>query len=161
MKKYALIGAIIFLIVPFSYIHIVGNSFEQTTFIGYVYTSSEGKFLFFEDSGTETFSFSWLEDDGYYNRVFGNMWILGVLSLLILIASVVFAILDDKKKPRSALLLIAAGIINIFLRLSVLGDDDLSFYSERSNLFGEYTYLEIPYGAIIAIIFAIFELKEK
>ncbi|MCY3412016.1 MAG: hypothetical protein INQ03_10335 [Candidatus Heimdallarchaeota archaeon] len=160
MRKFALIGALLFLFIPFSYIQAEGPGYDVTQLLGFVYTSSEGDYLWIHNEGSETFSTSWFEDDGYYNNAFGDFWIIGVLALVGVILSAALAFID-RKTIRSAYLLLASGILVFVLRLLVLSDNDLSFYQKNDGFFGESMYLEIPLGPVFALIFTLLEIREK
>lgn len=160
MRKFALIGAVLFLIIPFAYISASGPAYDFTGTHGFLYTKTQGTIWIFSDNSSESFSFSWFESDNYYNNVFGDLWVIGVISLILTVVTAGLAFVDTREK-RSGIMLLVASVLVLFLRLSVLNNDDLSFYSTNDTLFGETKYLELPLGPLIAIVFSLLDLKEK
>lgn len=152
MRKFALIGALVLLIVPFSYISAEGPGYDYTTSLGFFYTSTEGNFLIFDLSGSESFQTSWFEDNGYYENVFGDLWIIAMVALLIAIFALVFAVIDGMKQKRSIYFVVLASLLVLVLRFFQLNEADLSFYKTWTSILGDSTYLEIPLGPILAIM---------
>ena len=161
MRKFALIGALVLLIVPFSYISAEGPGYDYTTSLGFFYTSSEGNFLIFDLSGSESFQTSWFDNDGYYESIFGDLWIVAIIAMVLAIVTLLLAVIDGEKQKRSAYMLIAAGLMVLLLRFLQLGNADVSFYKTSSSILGDSTYLEIPLGPILTIMLGFVDLSQK
>jgi len=165
MRLLALIGTLVVLIVPFSFISITSPNITTTVFMGFLYYSQKQdvSINFFDNQKSGTFQFDWLKDGGLYHSYFDPLFAIGVLLVLVLLANIGIAVVSSKQKNARlpALILILAGIGILILRLVALGDNNGSFYTTRNTLFGEQTYLEIPIGLIWALIFGLLDMRQK
>ncbi len=154
MTKFVLIGAILELVLPFAVIswELVGNVVFKGSY-GLLYYSYED--ILGSKSGTV--ASDWFTSDGVYNIYFGDLWTLGVLVLILVIASFGLAVVEGKDKRVSEFLLLASALLLILLRFLVLGDQDLSFYQSSESILSN-KYSEIPLAGIAGGIFAIISL---
>jgi hypothetical protein len=156
MRVNALVGAILVMVIPFAYSNFDSNIIKYSVFMGLLYYRFEGQFFIFVGEEAASFQLDWLTPDGVYDFYFGDFWFLGVVALILLIASIVLSVATPEKST-SAILLIIAGSLLLVGRLFELNDNDLSFYDSNNNR----TYFEIPIGFILALVFGILDFKKK
>jgi hypothetical protein len=162
MRLWALIGIIAVLLLPFSIVQInIGDNVSSTSSFGLLWLSTEGEAFGFQSSDSETFNLDWIDDGGVYHSgsYFGDLWYFGLVLVVLLIVGAALAVLSDQNKSVPALILLICGILLLVLRLVELNDNDSSFY-DSSEFFGiTTTYLEVPLGFIISLIFSILDLR--
>ena len=129
MRLFALIGAVLLLVAPFAITSwSVGENLGGTDYYGYLFYSSEGDFFGWNGEKSSSFSLEWFEDGNVFDLYFGDLAILGIITLVLIIATIALAFIDGSKSKRAPGLLIICGILLLVLRLMVLGDNDLSLY---------------------------------
>lgn len=163
MRLFSLIGIVLVLALPFAFVQdTFGNISQTTTSAGLLWITTQGEFFGFQGEDTSFFEIDWISEDGLYHVYFGQFWYVGIIIVILLLLGIFSAITGTQNKNRTtaALLLLLSGIGLLVLRLLVLSDRDLSFYSS-SDGFIERTYIEIPVGFIIALVFSILDFRNS
>lgn len=154
-----LIGGLVML-----FAHTIINSSTEGFGGTFTLQSVTGFFLYYVKTGisngpgtedTETFESSWIEENGFYEGLFGNPF-YGITILAIIVIAIVLAFTQDESRLSGILLILAAAQLLIF-RYVELDDQDLSFYKD-TDLF---TYIEIPLGFIAGLIAGLMNLKSS
>lgn len=160
MRLFSLIGALLVLIIPFSYAQGDLAGIGSGTFIfGLLFYRIDWEFLILQGTDTESITLDWLTgstQDGGYNFYFGdNYWFLGPLTLLILVLAIYFAATQSKRSFAPLLLVVSGALLTIgrFLELS---EAETGFYDTSNNS----SYWEIPLGLILAVLFALIDMAK-
>jgi hypothetical protein len=167
MRLWALIGIIALLILPFSIVRtttsFLGEDTTTTNSFGFFWLSTDTELFGRQYEDSEVFNLDWLDDNGVYQSgsYFGELWYLGLVLVIVLIVGAVLAVTADRNNNKSvpAIILLISGILLLILRLVELSDNDTSFYDSTEILGIEFTYLEIPLGFIIALIFSLLDFR--
>lgn len=165
MRLFTLVGIILLLILPFSIVRtstesVAGDS-TGVNYLGLLYFRStfEASSLGFDFEDSESFQTDWIDEDGVYDAYFGDLFVFGLLVLILLIVGLGVAVIETKTNNSTYILLIS-GLLLLILRFLYLSDIDSSFYEKQELLGASSTLIEIPVGFVLAMIFAILDFRK-
>ncbi|MCE7737371.1 MAG: hypothetical protein GPJ54_20950 [Candidatus Heimdallarchaeota archaeon] len=165
MRLFTLIGIILLLILPFSIVRTTTESVAgDSTSVNYLgllnfRSTFEAPTLGFDFEDSESFQTDWIDEDGVYDAYFGNLFVFGLLILILLIVGLGVAATETTTN-NSTYILMVSGILLLILRFLYLSDLDSSFY-EKTNLLGTTsTSIEFPVGFVIAMIFVLLDFRQ-
>jgi hypothetical protein len=151
------------LILPFAFIRTTNNVLGDTTTTtsyGFFYWRSNLDLGAIEISDSDSFELDWLSSDGVYSsHYFGDLWFLGVIMVISLLVGLALSITETKTN-NSTYILLASGILLLIMRYFQISDNNTFFYDKEEFAGFSQTYIEIPVGCIIGLIFAALEFKK-
>lgn len=167
MRTFALIGAILVLLLPFSVYWITLDSQLGKTTIrggdGLLYYNTHTEVGSSTHDETKSFGGKWLDKNGVYAGYFSTSnddaaRYVGLIVIVLLIAAIALAV--ARPSNAAAIVLIVCGILLLIMRFRKLDDANTSFYDKSSTFGITTTYIEIPLGFILALIFGLVDLKK-